>query len=202
MSYTLNLTSVQTCASFHLLMWNLGLSWVFQYTSMKLELHLWPIQSPNNQSPPGLPLITDPFGGFQVCPIWRSPGQTQNSLEGFYIPSGLGTPRDPPGGAGEGGWGERCLGFPPGPVASVTRRQIRGRWWMDGLFQWAILCVSMWIYTHTHAFIFSTHATYHQNDCMVWAKVQGGVSITRQMTFHKSRFPYHIYLVVVQTMFS
>ena len=31
----------------------------------------------------------------------EAPGQTQNSLEGLYVPSGLGTPQDPPEGAGE-----------------------------------------------------------------------------------------------------
>jgi len=42
----------------------------------------------------------------------RTPGQTQNPLEGLYISSCLGTPRDPPGGTGECGWGEGCLGGP------------------------------------------------------------------------------------------
>ena len=69
--------------------------------------------------PPGrLPLKVESGGG---------PGQTQNSLEGLYIPSGLGPPQAPPGGAGECRWGEGCLGFPPGCVASATRPQIRGR---------------------------------------------------------------------------
>jgi len=38
--------------------------------------------------------------------------QTQNPLEGLYISSGLGTPQDLPGGAGECGWGEGSLGGP------------------------------------------------------------------------------------------
>jgi len=55
------------------------------------------------------------------CLPLEAPGQTQNSLEGLNIPAGPGTPQDPPGGAGDCCWGERCLGFPPGPVASMTR---------------------------------------------------------------------------------
>ena len=47
----------------------------------------------------------------------EAPGQTQNTLVGFYIPSGLGTPRNPPGGAGACCHGEGFLGFPAGPVA-------------------------------------------------------------------------------------
>jgi len=42
----------------------------------------------------------------------ETPGQTQNPLEGLYISSGLGTPRDLPGGTGERGWGEGSLGGP------------------------------------------------------------------------------------------
>jgi len=42
----------------------------------------------------------------------ESLGQTQNPLEGLYISSGLGTPRDPPGGAGECYWGEGSLEDP------------------------------------------------------------------------------------------
>ena len=34
-----------------------------------------------------------------------------NCEEGLYIPSGLGTPEDPPRGAGECRWGEGCLGL-------------------------------------------------------------------------------------------
>ena len=36
---------------------------------------------------------------FPGTSYWEEvPGQTQDSLEGLYVPSGLGTPRDPPGG--------------------------------------------------------------------------------------------------------
>ncbi|KAI3357197.1 hypothetical protein L3Q82_015654 [Scortum barcoo] len=46
---------------------------------------------------------------FQACPSWEeTPGQPQDTLEGLYL---LGTPRDPPGGAGGSGWGEDCLGL-------------------------------------------------------------------------------------------
>jgi len=48
---------------------------------------------------------------------WEAPGQTQDSLEILHVPSGLGTPRDPPGGAEECHWGEGCLGFSPGPTS-------------------------------------------------------------------------------------
>ena len=39
----------------------------------------------------------------------EAPGQTQNSLEGLYIPTGLGMSWDPSGGAGGCHWGEGCL---------------------------------------------------------------------------------------------
>jgi len=61
-----------------------------------------------------------------------TPGQTQNPLEGLYISSGLGTPRDPPGGTGKCGWGEGSLGGPASPAATATRPWISGREWMDG----------------------------------------------------------------------
>ena len=76
-----------------------------------------------------------------VASLWRflgtsnweeAPGQTQNTLQGLYIASGLGTPLDPPGGAGECLWGEGCLGFPPGPDASKSQSWIGGRSLMDG----------------------------------------------------------------------
>ena len=54
-----------------------------------------------------------PFGGFPGTSDWEEiPRQTQNPLEGLYISSGLGTPRDPPGGAGECCWGEGGLESP------------------------------------------------------------------------------------------
>jgi len=53
------------------------------------------------------------FKGFLGMSNWEeTPGQTQNALEGLYISSGMGTPRDPPGGTRECGWGEGSLGGP------------------------------------------------------------------------------------------
>jgi len=47
-------------------------------------------------------VLRPPLRGFLGMSDWEeTPGQTQNPLEGgLYIPSGLGMPRDPPGGAG------------------------------------------------------------------------------------------------------
>lgn len=45
--------------------------------------------------------------------------QTQNSLEGLFMFSGMGTPWHLPGGAGDGRRGEGCLGFLPGLIASA-----------------------------------------------------------------------------------
>ena len=60
------------------------------------------------------------FGGFSGRSHWEEAlWQNQNSLEGLYIPSDLGTPRDPPGGAGECCWVEGCLGLPAEPVGST-----------------------------------------------------------------------------------
>ena len=42
----------------------------------------------------------------------ETPRQTQNSLEGLYIAFGLGTPQDPPRGAGKRCWGEVRSGIP------------------------------------------------------------------------------------------
>jgi len=54
-----------------------------------------------------------PLRGFPGTSNWEETlGQTQNPLEGLYISSGLGTPRDPPGGTRECGWGEGSLGGP------------------------------------------------------------------------------------------
>ena len=42
------------------------------------------------------------FGGFPGTTNWEETlGQTHNSRERLHISSGLGTPRDPPGGAGK-----------------------------------------------------------------------------------------------------
>ena len=68
-----------------------------------------------------------PFGGFPGTSDWEeTPRQTQNPLERLYISSGLGTPRDPPGGAGERCWGEGGLESPAEPTASATRPRTSG----------------------------------------------------------------------------
>jgi len=41
---------------------------------------------------------------FEVFDWEETPEQSQNTLEGLYISSDLGTPRDAPGGAGECCW--------------------------------------------------------------------------------------------------
>ena len=78
------------------------------------------------------------FGGFPGTSDWEeTPRQTQNPLERLYISSGLGTPRDPPGGAGERCWGEGGLESPAGPTASATRPRISGMkmdGWMDIIY--------------------------------------------------------------------
>lgn len=57
-----------------------------------------------------------PFGDFPGMSVWeKTLEQTRNSLEGFHIFSGLGTPWGPPGAAGECFWGEGCVCFSPGP---------------------------------------------------------------------------------------
>ena len=69
-----------------------------------------------------------PLEVFLGTSYWeKAPRETQNSLEGLYVPSGLGTPRDPTGGAGECHWGEGCVGFSPELVAPSTRPRISGR---------------------------------------------------------------------------
>lgn len=61
------------------------------------------------------------FGGFTK--------HIQNTLEGLYISSGLGTPRDPSGGAWNCCWGEGCLGCFAWPVTTTSPPWIRaGRW--------------------------------------------------------------------------
>ena len=63
------------------------------------------------------------LGCLLVASLWRFSVHIQlggdSEDAGLYIPSGLGRPRDPPGGAAECRWGEGC---PPGPVSSVDRR--------------------------------------------------------------------------------
>ena len=149
MSYTLNLTSVQTCASFHLLMWNLGLSWVFQYTSMKLELHLWPIQSPNNQSPPGLPLITDPFGGFSGLSNLEEPRADPELTGGILYPIWPGNASGSPRRSWRGGLGREMSGFPSWTCCLCDPTSDK-RKMMDG---WIVpvsdfMCKHVNIYTH------------------------------------------------------
>ena len=46
-------------------------------------------------------------------------GTTQNSLEGLYIPSGLGTPWNPPGGAAKHCLGKGGLEYPSKPFVSA-----------------------------------------------------------------------------------
>ena len=76
-----------------------------------------------------------PLEVFRVCPTGRRPGQTQNSLQGLHIPSGLGTPRDPPRDGVSLGRG--CLGLTPGSVSQpkISERQLMDGWMderMDG----------------------------------------------------------------------
>jgi len=73
------------------------------------------------------------FGRFSGTSNWEeAPRQTLHTLKGFHVPSGLETPRGPPGGAGECRYREGCLSFPPEPVASETqtsdKRKIMDRW--------------------------------------------------------------------------
>ena len=63
---------------------------------------------------------------FNIWLGWRRPrgGPTQDTLEGLHLWVVLGTPRDPPGGAGGSGRGERGLsGLPAEAVAPETRRK-------------------------------------------------------------------------------
>jgi len=78
--------------------------------------------------PPGrLPLEV-----FRASDWEEAPGQNQNTLERLHISSGLGTPRDLPGGTGECCWGEGNLGGPPQATATATRPRTSGGEWMDG----------------------------------------------------------------------
>ena len=52
----------------------------------------------------GIRLGCPPFGLFQGTTDYKTSGQTQNSLEGIHISSGLRTPQDSPGGAGKYCW--------------------------------------------------------------------------------------------------
>lgn len=53
-----------------------------------------------------------PFGGFLGTNNWEETlWQTQKPLEGLYVSSGPGTPRDLPGGARKHCWGDGCLGY-------------------------------------------------------------------------------------------
>lgn len=58
--------------------------------------------------------LLDVFALMSSGPI---PQETLNSLKGLCIPSGLGTPQDPPGGARQCCWAEEFLAL---PTASVT----------------------------------------------------------------------------------
>jgi len=66
------------------------------------------------------------FKGFPGTSNWEeTPGKTQDTLKELYLPAGLGTPRDPPEGAGKcWGW-EGSLGQPAGPAAPSTWPQIK-----------------------------------------------------------------------------
>ncbi|XP_008431024.1 protein cornichon homolog 4 isoform X1 [Poecilia reticulata] len=44
-------------------------------------------------------------------PLGGAQEKTQDTLEGLCISAGLGTPYDPPGGAGPRGWGKESLGL-------------------------------------------------------------------------------------------
>lgn len=55
--------------------------------------------------------------------------QTQNTLEGLYVPSGLGTPRDSPRTAG--GWEEGTLMYVVKAAATTTWNWISSRKWME-----------------------------------------------------------------------
>ena len=57
---------------------------------------------------------------FCARPVGRKPWVKPRNRRKEYIPSGLVTSLDPPGGDGECCWGKGCLGFPPEPVASTT----------------------------------------------------------------------------------
>lgn len=57
------------------------------------------------------------------CVYFR--GHTENMLEGFYIPSGLGAPWDSPGKSAE--VAERPLGYLASHAASEILTQIKGR---------------------------------------------------------------------------
>ena len=52
---------------------------------------------------------------------WRPSGRPGTRREGLHVPSGLGTPQNPTGGAGKCRWGEGYQGFPPGPVNSANQ---------------------------------------------------------------------------------
>lgn len=54
--------------------------------------------------------------------LLADPGHAQNSLQGPFILSGLGTPRGPPAVSGGSLLGEGGLGFSPAPVASSIQR--------------------------------------------------------------------------------
>ena len=74
-----------------------------------------------------MPIGRLPLEVFRARPTGREPGQTQDSLEGLCVPSGLGTHQDPPVSVA----GERDV-FSPGPVASGTQLRISGWKLMDG----------------------------------------------------------------------
>jgi len=61
---------------------------------------------------------------FWAPPTVKGPWGRPRTLEGLHVLSGLGTHRDPTGGAGKCCWGGGFLGFSPGTFASAIRARI------------------------------------------------------------------------------
>jgi len=76
--------------------------------------------------------------GFPGTSNWEeTPGKTQDTLEGFYLPAGLWTPQDPPEWAGKCCRWEGSLGQPAGSTAPATRprnKRMRMDGWMEQPF--------------------------------------------------------------------
>ena len=52
------------------------------------------------------------------------PGQTQNTLEGLHVSSGLGTPQDPLGGTGKCHWGQCDVSVSPLDLLTLDKQNI------------------------------------------------------------------------------
>jgi len=82
------------------------------------------------------------FGGFSGTSFWEeAPVQTQDSLDGLYVPSSLGMPQVPSRAAGECHWGGVVWVslldlLPPRP----DLREADENRWMDGLTASSPLC--------------------------------------------------------------